>query len=122
MSLDIKNGTITLYQGDSGEIVVSGLDTSKNYTVYLAILDEKRNPVGNELQVASNKSDFVVFTLTADFTDLFKVPKNKAYSVFSYGIKVCDTENNKEDTLIVEDSNYGDKNLIIVYPRKVIGT
>ena len=122
MSLNInEQGNITLYQGDSGEIVVSGLDTSKNYTVYLAILDEKGNLVGNELQVTSNKSDFVVFSLTADFTDLLKVSRGKNYALYTYGIKVCDTETKTEDTLIVENGNYGDKNLIIVYPRKVMG-
>lgn len=122
MSLNInEQGNITLYQGDSGEIVVSGLDTSKNYTVYLAILDEKGNLVGNELQVTSNKNDFVVFSLTADFTDLLKVPKGKNYALYTYGIKVCDTETKTEDTLIVENGDYGDKNLIIVYSRKVMG-
>ena len=122
MSLNInEQGNITLYQGDSGEIVVSGLNTSKNYTVYLAILDEKGNLVGNELQVTSNKNDFVVFSLTADFTDLLKVPKGKNYALYTYGIKVCDTETRTEDTLIVENGNYGDRNLIIVYPRKVMG-
>lgn len=122
MSLNInEQGNITLYQGDSGEIVVSGLDTSKNYTVYLAILDEKGNLVGNELQVTSNKNDFVVFSLTADFTDLLKVSRGKNYALYTYGIKVCDTETKTEDTLIVENGNYGDKNLIIVYPRKVMG-
>ena len=123
MSIKIdNNGTIILYQGDSGNIVVSGLDDSKNYTVYFAILDEKGNLVGNELQVMSNKNDFVVFSLTADFTDLLKVSRGKNYALYTYGIKVCDTETKTEDTLIIEGSNYGDKNLIIVYPRKVIGT
>ncbi len=122
MSLVINNnGTITLYQGDSGNIVVSGLDDSKNYTVYFAILDEKGNLVGNELQTTTNKSDFVVFSLTSDFTDLLKVSKGKPFALYSYGIKVCDIETKTEDTLIVENGDYGDKNLIIVYPRKVIG-
>ena len=122
MSIKIdNNGTIILYQGDSGNIVVSGLDDSKNYTVYFAILDEKGNLVGNELQTTTNKSDFVVFSLTSDFTDLLKVSKGKPFALYSYGIKVCDIETKTEDTLIIENCNYGDKNLIIVYPRKVIG-
>ena len=122
MSIKIdNNGTIILYQGDSGNIVVSGLDDSKNYTVYFAILDEKGNLVGNELQTTTNKSDFVVFSLTSDFTDLLKVSKGKPFALYSYGIKVCDIETKTEDTLIVENGDYGDKNLIIVYPRKVIG-
>ena len=122
MSIEINNeGMIALYQGDSGNITISGLDTNKNYIVYFAIQDEKQNLIGNELHVASNKSDFVVFSLTADFTDLLKVPKGKSYAIYTYGIKVCDTETKTEDTLIIEGSNYGDKNLIIVYPRKVMG-
>ena len=45
MSLNIdENGTITLYQGDSGEIAVSGLDETKNYVVYFAIQDKQRKP------------------------------------------------------------------------------
>ncbi len=122
MSIEINNeGIIVLYQGDSGNITISGLDTNKNYIVYFAIQDEKQNLIGNELHVASNKSDFVVFSLTADFTDLLIVPKGKSYAIYTYGIKVCDTETKTEDTLIIEGSNYGDKNLIIVYPRKVMG-
>ena len=122
MSIEINNeGMIVLYQGDSGNITISGLDTNKNYVVYFAIQDAKQNLIGNELQIASNKSDFVVFSLTADFTDLLKVSRGKNYALYTYGIKVCDTETKTEDTLIVENGNYGDKNLIIVYPRKVIG-
>ena len=122
MSLSInEEGTIIMYQGDSGEIVVSGVDTSKNYSVYFAIQDKNGNLVGEELMVASNKSDTVVFALTADFTDLLKVPKGKAYALFSYGIKACDADAKTEDTLLVENSSYGEKNLIIVYPRKAMG-
>ena len=50
MSLYIdENGVISLIQGDSGEIVVYGLDTNSNYDVYFAIqntslyLDKCRN-------------------------------------------------------------------------------
>ena len=44
MSIEINNeGMIVLYQGDSGNITISGLDTNKNYVVYFAIQDEKQN-------------------------------------------------------------------------------
>ncbi len=116
-----EKGTITLYQGDSGEIAVSGLDNTKNYMVYFAIQDKKRNLIGSELQVAANKTSSIVFFLTPDYTDLLEVPKGKSYEIYTYGIKACETENNVEDTLFVYDSNYGDQNMIIVYPRKVAG-
>lgn len=115
------DGTITLYQGDSGELVISGLDTSKNYTVYFAIQDEHRNIIGDELQVSVNNSDNVTFVLTPEFTDLLVVPPNRPYKVFYYGIKVCENGTALEDTLLIADATFGDVNRIIVYPRKVKG-
>ena len=35
-----ENGNISLVQGDSGTLVVDGIDTDKNYTVYLGIQDK----------------------------------------------------------------------------------
>lgn len=116
-----KDGTIHLYQGDSGEIVVSGLDDSSKTTVYFAIQDIDRNPVGEELQVSVNNSDTVTFVLTSEFTELLEVPKNKPYQIYFYGIKVCDSDGLTEDTLFVDDGTYGDLNTIVVYPRKVKG-
>lgn len=122
MSLIIDNdGTISLYQGDSGEIVISGLDTEKKYTVYLAIQDAKRKVIGQEFQVAVSNSDTVTFVLTPTFTDLLTVPKNKPFEIYYYGIKICEDETGLEDTLFIADSTYGDINRVIVYPRKVIG-
>ena len=122
MSLIIDNdGTISLYQGDSGEIVVSGLDNGKKYTVYFAIQDSERNLVGEELQVAVSNSDTVTFILTPEYTDLLKVSKNKPYEIYFYGIKACELEQNIENTMFIADTTYGDLNRIIVYPRKVKG-
>ena len=114
-------GTITLYQGDSGELVLSGLDKSKNYTVYFAIQDKNRNIIGEELQVAVSASDTVTFILTSAYTDLLTVPKNKPYEIYYYGIKVCETATQVEDTLFIADGTYGDLNRMVVYPRKVRG-
>lgn len=115
------DGTISLYQGDSGEIVISGLDESKNYTLYFAIQDKNRNLIGEELQVSVNNSSYVTFVLTSEYTDLLVVPKNKPYETYYYGIKACEVGDVKEDTLFIADGTYGDLNLIIVYPRKVKG-
>lgn len=122
MSLNIdENGTITLYQGDSGEVSISGLDETKNLVVYFAIQDKKRNLIGEELYVSANKTGTVSFFLTPDYTDLLTVPTGKPYEIYTYGIKACDTESESEDTLFISEGNYGDLNNIIVYPRKVIG-
>lgn len=122
MSLIIDNeGTISLYQGDSGEVVVSGLNNDKNYTVYFAIQDADRNLIGQELQVAVTNSSTVTFILTSEYTDLLKVPKNKPFEIYFYGIKACENDSLIENTLFVADDTFGDLNRIIVYPRKVKG-
>ncbi len=122
MSLIIdNNGTISLYQGDSGEIVIYGLDSEKSYTVCFAIQDSKRNLIGEELQVAVTNSDNVTFVLTPEYTDLLAVPKNKPFETYFYGIKACETDTSKEDTLFIAQNTYGDLNRIIVYPRLVKG-
>lgn len=116
-----SDGTITLYQGDSGELVISGFDNTKKYTVYFAIQDKKRKFVGKELQVSVNNLDTATFVLTPNYTDLLSVPQNRPYELYYYGIKVSEVGENNEDTLFIGDSSYGDLNYIVVYPRKVEG-
>ena len=53
-------GNISLIQGDSGTIVVEGLNTDKNYTIYFGIKDKNREPVGDELFVTSNKNGVII--------------------------------------------------------------
>jgi hypothetical protein len=117
-----KDGTISMYQGDSGEITVKGLKENSSYKVYFGIQDDKRNPVGEELQVSVNNSDTVTFVLSPEYTDNLVVPSNKPYKIYYYGIKICIEASSVEDTLFVANGTYGDLNKIIVYPRKVKGT
>ena len=122
MSLIIDDdGTISLYQGDSGELVITGLDEEKSYTVCFAIQDVNRKVIGNELQVSVNNSQTVTIVLTPEYTDLLVVPKNKPYEIYYYGVKACEVGTSIENTLFIADSTYGDLNRIIVYPRKVKG-
>lgn len=116
-----NDGTISMYQGDSGEITVHGLDNTTSYVIYLGIQDDKRNPIGEELQVSVNNSSTATFILSPGFTDNLVVPPNKPYKIYYYGIKVCNSASSLEDTLFIANGTYGDLNKIIVYPRKVKG-
>ena len=115
------DGTISIYQGDSGEITVNGLNENSSYTVYFCIQDKNRNTVGEELQISVNNSDTATFVLSPEFTDNLIVPKNKPYEIYYYGIKVCINDSSIEDTLFIANNSYGDLNKVIVYPRKVKG-
>ena len=101
--------------------MVSGLNTDKNYAVYFAIQDKNRKPVINEMVINSNKSPEVVFELSGELTDLLEVKGDETVRVYYYGIKVCDTDDFLEDTLIVADGKIGSVNTITVYPKKVEG-
>lgn len=116
-----KNGNISMIQGDSGLITIRGLDSSRNFTVYFAIQDRNRKPVGSELSVSNNNSSSVVFHLTGDFTDLLTVKRDEPYAIYYYGLKICDEAENREDTLTIASNDFGNSNTITVYPKKVEG-
>lgn len=121
MTLNIdENGTIFIHQGDTGDIVVCGLNTDSDYNVYFAVKNKNRETIGSELMVSSNYSDSVRFVLTSAFTDLLVVPDDEEFAVYHYGLKIC-SEDNCEDTLFVANSDYGQLNNIIVFPKKVEG-
>ena len=115
-----ENGNITMVQGDTGRLVVNGLNTDKNYTVYFAIQDEKRRPIGDEISVESNSQPSIVFVLNSTLTDLLKVKTDEETAVYYYGVKVC-APDGFEDTMLIGTSDMGDKNTITVYPKKVEG-
>ena len=116
-----EEGNISLVQGDSGFLTITGIDTGKNYKIYFAIQDENRKPVGNEISVNSNNQSSVVFQLTGDFTNLMTVGKNVPFATYYYGIKVCDSTSQIENTLILGNGDIGSLNSITVYPKKVEG-
>ena len=119
MSLNIdKKGNIYIYQGDSGEIVISGLPTDKNYRVCFSIKDINNKIVSELLEVMSNCNSQVIFSITSAFSLKLKIPKEEEVGFFSYGIKTIDEEGN-ENTLFVEGCGYGEKNKVIVFPQKV---
>lgn len=115
-----EQGNITLRQGDSFELVLNGLPTDQNYNVFFAAQDKERNPIGNEIEVATNGASSITVFLDADFTDLLTVEEGATSQVYYYGVKICSTVsiNQIETTLVLGEA---DNNTITVYPRKVKG-
>lgn len=155
------DGTISIYQGDSGEITINGLfepiyatkqvivgyketgeldddgnpitipiyetvttdeiTNPKNFKVYLSVYDKKRNYVMQKAPVVNNGKPSVKIPILATETDLWEVPTNKASETYYYGIKACEQGTQNEDTLFIGGKDYGELNVIIVYPKQVEG-
>lgn len=115
------DGTITTYQGDTGELVINGIPNDQNYKLFFAVQDKKRNIIGNEIMVNSLHKDSVAITVNADLTNLLEVPMNKTFETYYYGVKLCAPGTLSEDTLFISNGDFATQNKIIVYPKKVEG-
>ena len=115
-----ENGNITMYQGDTVILPIEGLEEGKNFTIYVALYDENRKPVGQEQSSATLGETSINITLPASLTDLCTVPKGEDYATYYYGIKTV--LDGSEDTMFIgENADFGTLNTIAVYPRKVVG-
>lgn len=120
MSLTVDGTTISLFQGDSGEITFTGL--TEGSTVYLSIRDKRGILMFDELKETVDNEGEVTFKILADDSDKLIVKVNEDFAVYYYGIKQVNEETQEEDTVFLgESTKYTDKYLIKVYPKKVEG-
>lgn len=119
--IDEKTGHITLVQGDSDNICITGLPTDKNYSVYFSFYNESRKIIGEEMKIESNGSSIAQIHIKSSLTDLLTVPKDEETAEYYYGIKLCHAESGYEDTLIIGDKEIGELNIVTVYPKQTEG-
>lgn len=113
-------GTLITYQGDDIFIPFEGLP-SENLTLYVAIQNEKRQPMGSEQSLQTFGATDLDFPISNETTDLLVVNPGDDYTDYYYGAKTKDS-NGKESTLMIgRDADFGTLNVIRVYPRKVKG-
>ena len=110
------DGTISIFQGDSGEITIDGLNPDYNYYVYFAIRDEDGALIGDEINVTSNNRESVTILLSPSFTNQLTVPAGESYQVYYYGVKLTPAGGIEENTVLPE---MGGQLPFIVY-RKVV--
>ncbi len=115
------NGDLTIYQGDSFELVLNGIPTDQNYKIYFAIQNKDREPIGQEIMVESNLAESVVIKVVGNYTDLLTVDEDAKNATYYYGVKKCSDVDNTEDTLLLGNKKLGEMNTIKVFPRKVKG-
>ena len=115
-----KNNILKMYQGDTGRIKFKGFPTDKNYKVCFSILNN-RNKIISEIQENSNKKESIIFKITQDISNKLIVAPNLRSQTYYYGIKLCDLEIDKEKTMNIGSCKFGEKNKIIVFPKKAEG-
>lgn len=121
MALEInEDGSIDIYQGDSGSIFVHNLNKDKNYKVYLGVQDKKRNFVF-EKTIEANSVDFVEIKILPTDSQLLTVPINKNFETYYYGVKVEEIGTTNSDTMFISNGTYGDLTEMRVYPKKAKG-
>ena len=122
--IDEETGNIECIQGDSGQIVLSGLPTDRDdYVVYFAFIQQNKKPFGSEIAVDCNGASSVTIDVTPEFTDVLSVSSDDEVAEYYYGIKLCTADGKKEETLLIgNNSNPSVFNTVTVYPKRVEGT
>jgi len=117
-----QNGkNLWLYQGDTGNILFSGLPMDKAYTVYMSIFDEDGEKIIKEITATSfnQATGVATFVVDEDASNSLQVGE------FTYALKIC--SDGSEDTVIpetkLEDGVYSQEAApsFIVYPKRVEG-
>lgn len=119
-----EEANLTLVQGDSGHIIVSGIPTDKDYKVCLAFSNSKRQILSEiYMQSASNgvNRDTLDFFVSGAVTDNFTVPLSKETETYYYSVKICQTTDQTEDTVALGSNDITTFNTVTVYPKRVEG-
>lgn len=119
--VDEETGDAICRQGDSGKLLIEGLPTDRAYKCYFSIYDANRKRIF-ELEEDVTSEGTVVFNLSPSNTNLLEVPTKQKSLLYFYGIKISYEEDDYEDTLIVGDKKYSDKNKFEVFPLITEGT
>lgn len=121
MALEInEDGSIDIYQGDSGSIFVHNLNKDKNYKVYLGVQEKKRNFIF-EKNIEANGVEFVEIKILPSDSQLLTIPLNKNFETYYYGVKVEEIGTTNSDTMFISNGTYGDLTEMRVYPKKAKG-
>lgn len=115
-----ETGDVICRQGDSGEMVFTGIRQDKAYLAYFSIYNSKRN-ILVEIE-ATPYEGMATFGLTPEMTDKLEVPRGEKTAIYYYGLKICLPDGSYEDTLVIGNKEVNALNKILVYPKIVEGT
>ena len=96
----INHPDLKLYCGDTGNLRITGIPTSKNYKMYLEVIRARTQETVFELCVDSNNADNVLFVIDSEHSDLLTVSNINAPETYYWSVKICDPDTGSEDTVI----------------------
>lgn len=117
--IDDKTGDMTIRQGDSAEITVTGIPDDREYKLYFSIYNMDRKIVFELMEIPVDGS--VTFKIKPVDSNRLIVPKGAKTGNYFYAVKRCYEPDNFEDTLIIGDKKIPDLNKVTVYPLIVEG-
>lgn len=115
-----SDNTIKMVCGDTGKIKFKGLPVDENYVVSFVILNSKKGII-TELKTETNKDSAVVFNITQEISNKLTVVPNLEYQTYYYGLKLCNSETNEENTITIKPCKFGEMNKFIVFPLNAEG-
>lgn len=88
-----KEGNLHVRQGDTGNIVITGIPTDRIYSVYFSVYNPENNRILVETSVSSEQATGkATFAINETFSNALRVGE------WEYGIKIC--SQGTEDTLV----------------------
>ncbi len=90
-----EDKSMWMYEGDTGNIGVTGLPTDKNYVGYFSIYNEETGKIVAELS-ANVLSGEATFIMPREKSDALKEGD------YTWGLKGCCTDDDSEDTWVPE--------------------
>ena len=122
MIVDELTGDAITRQGDGGDkYTITDIALEDGDQAYLGVTDDKGNKVGEELLGIADV-DSVTFIFTTTFTDRLVVKKGEESATYYFGVKICNPNTGKEDTLIIGNKDEYGVNTLTVLPKIVEGT
>lgn len=123
-----SDGTITMIKGDTGEITMTNLQFRKgatNITMSMAVYNEDYKILSEikPITISASESTQKMF-LPASFSDNIKIEDGEDYADYSYAIKICytDSEKNRIEETLTTDGTPNSETAIRIYQKRVEGT
>ena len=120
-TLTINGSTISLWQGDTGELTITGLPTDQDYTVYFGVFDPDSGTILGQVSDTSGASSSMTLSIPASFTDDFIIFPGETSRTFKWRIKRVDGSGNEYTDSLSGYNYFSNEYDFVLYRKQVEG-